>query len=67
MNLSPVGMEQLTASSVSGALTVSGSHLGLASSPTHNAIPTPGNTATSVRLEEKLVPGQPSFRESWCA
>ncbi|KAJ6658908.1 hypothetical protein lerEdw1_019544 [Lerista edwardsae] len=42
MNLSPVGMEQLTASSVSSALTVSGSHLGLASSPTHNAIPAPG-------------------------
>lgn len=42
MNLSPVGMEQLTASSVSSALTVSGSHLGLASSPTHNAISAPG-------------------------
>lgn len=42
MNLSPVGMEQLTASSVSNALPVSGSHLGLAASPTHNAIPAPG-------------------------
>ncbi|XP_044297057.1 PR domain zinc finger protein 4 isoform X2 [Varanus komodoensis] len=42
MNLSPVGMEQLTSSSVSNALTVAGSHLGLASSPTHNAIPAPG-------------------------
>ncbi|KAL8222007.1 UNVERIFIED_CONTAM: PR domain zinc finger protein 4 [Gekko kuhli] len=42
MNLSPVGMEQLAASSASGALTVSGSHLGLVSSPTHNAISTPG-------------------------
>uniref|UniRef100_A0ACB8FMW0 PR domain zinc finger protein 4 n=1 Tax=Sphaerodactylus townsendi TaxID=933632 RepID=A0ACB8FMW0_9SAUR len=42
MNLSPVGMEQLAASSASSALTVSGSHLGLASSPTHNAISTPG-------------------------
>ncbi|XP_053262005.1 PR domain zinc finger protein 4 isoform X3 [Podarcis raffonei] len=42
MSLNPVGMEQLTASSVSNALTVSGSHLGLASSPTHNAIPAPG-------------------------
>ncbi|XP_060050339.1 PR domain zinc finger protein 4 isoform X2 [Erinaceus europaeus] len=42
MNLSPVGMEQLTSSSVSNALPVSGSHLGLAASPTHNAIPTPG-------------------------
>ncbi|XP_060101539.1 PR domain zinc finger protein 4 [Heteronotia binoei] len=42
MNLSPVGMEQLAASSASSALTVSGSHLGLVSSPTHNAISTPG-------------------------
>nr|XP_034982862.1 PR domain zinc finger protein 4 isoform X3 [Zootoca vivipara] len=42
MSLNPVGMEQLTASSVSNALTVSGSHLGLASSPTHNAITAPG-------------------------
>lgn len=43
MNLSPVGMDQLTSSSVSNALPVSGSHLGLAASPTHNAIPAPGN------------------------
>uniref|UniRef100_A0A8C8SGH0 PR domain zinc finger protein 4 n=2 Tax=Pelusios castaneus TaxID=367368 RepID=A0A8C8SGH0_9SAUR len=42
MNLSSVGMDQLTSSSVSNALPVSGSHLGLAASPTHNAIPTPG-------------------------
>ncbi|XP_032202371.1 PR domain zinc finger protein 4 isoform X2 [Mustela erminea] len=42
MNLSPVGMEQLTSPSVSNALPVSGSHLGLAASPTHNAIPAPG-------------------------
>ncbi|XP_054697726.1 PR domain zinc finger protein 4 isoform X1 [Grus americana] len=42
MNLSPVGMDQLTSSSVSNALPVSGSHLGLATSPTHNAIPAPG-------------------------
>ncbi|XP_008255281.2 PR domain zinc finger protein 4 isoform X3 [Oryctolagus cuniculus] len=42
MNLSPVGMEQLTSSSVSNALPVSGSHLGLAASPTHSAIPAPG-------------------------
>ncbi|XP_027729584.1 PR domain zinc finger protein 4 isoform X2 [Vombatus ursinus] len=42
MNLSPVGMEQLASSSVSNALPVSGSHLGLAASPTHNAIPAPG-------------------------
>lgn len=42
MNLSPVGMEQLTSSSVSNALPVSGSHLGLAASPSHSAIPAPG-------------------------
>uniref|UniRef100_A0A8C5NMB4 PR/SET domain 4 n=1 Tax=Junco hyemalis TaxID=40217 RepID=A0A8C5NMB4_JUNHY len=42
MNLSPVGMDQLTSSSVSNALPVSGSHLGLAASPTHSAIPAPG-------------------------
>ncbi|XP_009331250.1 PREDICTED: PR domain zinc finger protein 4 isoform X2 [Pygoscelis adeliae] len=35
-------MDQLTSSSVSNALPVSGSHLGLATSPTHNAIPAPG-------------------------
>uniref|UniRef100_A0A663M5R0 PR/SET domain 4 n=1 Tax=Athene cunicularia TaxID=194338 RepID=A0A663M5R0_ATHCN len=42
MNLSPVGMDQLTSSSVSNALPISGSHLGLAASPTHNTIPAPG-------------------------
>ena len=42
MNLSPVGMEQLSSSSVSNALPVSGSHLGLAASPSHSAIPAPG-------------------------
>ncbi|XP_072191049.1 PR domain zinc finger protein 4 isoform X1 [Excalfactoria chinensis] len=42
MNLSPVGMDQLTSSTVSNALPVSGSHLGLAASPTHNPIPAPG-------------------------
>ncbi|XP_034019022.1 PR domain zinc finger protein 4 isoform X2 [Thalassophryne amazonica] len=36
MNLSPVGMDQLSVSSVSA------SHLGLPTSPTHNSIPTPG-------------------------
>uniref|UniRef100_A0AAQ5ZA32 PR domain containing 4 n=2 Tax=Amphiprion ocellaris TaxID=80972 RepID=A0AAQ5ZA32_AMPOC len=36
MNLSPVGMDQLSVSSVSA------SHLGLPTSPTHNPIPTPG-------------------------
>lgn len=47
MNLSPVGMDQLTSSSVSNALPVSGSHLGLAASPSHNAIPAPGNGRSS--------------------
>lgn len=47
MNLSPVGMDQLTSSSVSNALPVSGSHLGLAASPTHNAIPAPGKEGGS--------------------
>ncbi|XP_042323097.1 PR domain zinc finger protein 4 [Sceloporus undulatus] len=42
LSLSPVGMEQLTASSVSNALSVAGSHIGLTSSPTHNAISAPG-------------------------
>uniref|UniRef100_A0A8C2LLZ3 C2H2-type domain-containing protein n=1 Tax=Cricetulus griseus TaxID=10029 RepID=A0A8C2LLZ3_CRIGR len=42
MNLSPMGMEQLSSSSVSNALPVSGSHLGLAASPSHSAIPAPG-------------------------
>ncbi|XP_043398301.1 PR domain zinc finger protein 4 isoform X2 [Chelonia mydas] len=42
MNLSSVGMDQLTSSSVSNALPVSGSHLGLTASPTHNGIPAPG-------------------------
>uniref|UniRef100_A0A3B4A8R1 Uncharacterized protein n=1 Tax=Periophthalmus magnuspinnatus TaxID=409849 RepID=A0A3B4A8R1_9GOBI len=36
MNLSPVGMDQLNVPSVSA------SHLGLPTSPTHNPIPTPG-------------------------
>ncbi|XP_061663368.1 PR domain zinc finger protein 4 [Syngnathoides biaculeatus] len=36
MNLSPVGMDQLSVPSVSA------SHLGLATSPPHNTIPTPG-------------------------
>ncbi|KAH0616956.1 hypothetical protein JD844_028467 [Phrynosoma platyrhinos] len=41
LSLSPVGMEQLTASSVSNALSVAGSHIGLTSSPTHNTISAP--------------------------
>lgn len=38
MNLSPVGMDQLSVPSVSA------SHLGLPTSPTHNPITTPGKT-----------------------
>nr|XP_060632924.1 PR domain zinc finger protein 4 isoform X2 [Anolis sagrei ordinatus] len=41
LSLSPVGMEQLTASSVSNALSVGGNHIGLTSSPTHT-ISAPG-------------------------
>ncbi|KAM4678101.1 PR domain zinc finger protein 4 isoform 1-T4 [Discoglossus pictus] len=42
LNLSIVGMDQLTSSSVANTLSVPGSHLGLAGSPPHNALPTPG-------------------------
>lgn len=55
MNLSPVGMEQLTSSSVSNALPVSGSHLGLAASPTHNAIPAPGEWSGTVTEFQHLL------------
>lgn len=41
MNLSPVGMDQLSVPSVSA------SHLGLPTSPTHNPIPTPGMIDTT--------------------
>ena len=41
MNLSPVGMDQLSVPSVSA------SHLGLPTSPTHNPIPTPGMEDTT--------------------
>lgn len=41
MNLSPVGMDQLSVPSVSA------SHLGLPTSPTHNPIPTPGMNDSS--------------------
>lgn len=41
MNLSPVGMDQLSVPSVSA------SHLGLPTSPTHNPIPTPGRKDTT--------------------
>lgn len=57
MNLSPVGMDQLSVPSVSA------SHLGLPTSPPHNPIPTPGkegrvtllnqNTVLSIELEYK--------------
>lgn len=40
MNLSPVGMDQLSVPPVSA------SHLGLPTSPTHNPIPTPGMELT---------------------
>ncbi|KAJ1166562.1 hypothetical protein NDU88_006961 [Pleurodeles waltl] len=42
MNLSPVGIDQLSSSSVGSALPISGSHLGLSASPTHNSVPTAG-------------------------
>ncbi|MEE6477838.1 hypothetical protein FKM82_011652 [Ascaphus truei] len=42
MNLSVVGMDQLTTSSIANSLPVSGSHLGLAGSPPHNGLPAPG-------------------------
>lgn len=41
MNLSPVGMDQLSVPSVSSG------HLGLPTSPTHNPIPTPGMEDTN--------------------
>uniref|UniRef100_A0A8C2LFQ9 PR domain zinc finger protein 4 n=1 Tax=Cricetulus griseus TaxID=10029 RepID=A0A8C2LFQ9_CRIGR len=54
MNLSPVGMEQLSSSSVSNALPVSGSHLGLAASPSHSAIPAPGLSVAIPNLGPSL-------------
>ncbi|MBN3326658.1 SMC1B protein, partial [Atractosteus spatula] len=42
MNLSPVGMDQLSVPSVSGAIPVSGGHLGLPTSPPHSSITAPG-------------------------
>ncbi|XP_072256258.1 PR domain zinc finger protein 4 isoform X2 [Pyxicephalus adspersus] len=42
LNLSAVGMDQLTSSSVANAMPVSGNHLGLTASPPHNALTTPG-------------------------
>ncbi|XP_070612331.1 PR domain zinc finger protein 4 isoform X2 [Erythrolamprus reginae] len=54
MNLSPVGMEQLAASSVSNALAVAGNHIALTSSPTHNAIPAPGLPVTIPNLGPSL-------------
>lgn len=46
MNLSPVGMDQLTVPSVNG------SHLGLPNSPTHNPIPTPGMQPITSKAKE---------------
>lgn len=45
MNLSPVGMDQLSVPSVSA------SHLGLPTSPTHNPIPTPGMKVSTSQLK----------------
>ncbi|XP_075711924.1 PR domain zinc finger protein 4 [Rhinoderma darwinii] len=42
LNLSAVGMDQLSSSSVTNTLSVSGSHLGLTASPPHNALTTSG-------------------------
>ncbi|KAG8438708.1 hypothetical protein GDO86_005050 [Hymenochirus boettgeri] len=42
LNLSTVGMDQLTSPSVVNSLPVSGSHLGLAGSPPHNSLSAPG-------------------------
>lgn len=53
MNLSPVGMDQLSVPSVSA------SHLGLPTSPTHNPIPTPGTmsqTAASLCFFYQIKP-----------
>lgn len=44
MNLSPVGMDQLSVPSVSA------SHLGLPTSPTHNPIATAGRGGAAVAL-----------------
>lgn len=51
INLSPVGMDQLTVSSVNA------NHLGLSSSPTHNPIPTPGMKAFCIYLLLFHTPG----------
>lgn len=49
MNLSPVGMDQLSVPSVSA------SHLGLPTSPTHNPIPTPGKKAVKLSYDRELT------------
>lgn len=49
MNLSPVGMDQLTVPSVSA------SHLGLQTSPTHNTIPTPGKRSPNMHFSAFLA------------
>ncbi|XP_072915441.1 PR domain zinc finger protein 4 isoform X1 [Hemitrygon akajei] len=53
INLSPVGMDQLSASSVSSNLPVTASHLGM-SSPTHNSLPTPGMPVAIPNLSPSL-------------
>ncbi|XP_075066556.1 PR domain zinc finger protein 4 isoform X2 [Mixophyes fleayi] len=54
LNLSAVGMDQLTASSVANALPVSASHLGLTASPPHNALATSGLPVTIPNLGPSL-------------
>lgn len=54
MNLRPVRVERLMSSSVSSALPVSGSHLGFAASPTHNAIPALGQPVAVTYLSLSL-------------
>ncbi|XP_060695842.1 PR domain zinc finger protein 4 isoform X1 [Hemiscyllium ocellatum] len=53
INLSPVGMDQLNASSVSSTLPVTGSHLGMGS-PTHNPLPAPGMPVAIPNLSPSL-------------
>lgn len=56
MNLSPVGMDQLSVPSVSAG------HLGLPTSPTHNPIPTPGMEARKRR--KTPLPSEPGYSRS---
>ncbi|XP_069484896.1 PR domain zinc finger protein 4 isoform X2 [Ambystoma mexicanum] len=54
INLSPVSIDQLTSSSVSNALPISGNQLGLSGSPTHNPIPAAGLPVTIPSLGTSL-------------